>query len=770
MFQYGPVYSRSSTDSKSSDRSSVSRLEQKYGSYNSAHYCDSDKYSGTTRLKEAEKKELTQPPPVSYRSISRTGTRSRDPSMERDNSDRVSSLAIHNCNSLYPPSIHTRSASHERSEPSSINSTIPKYTGRSSITKNDKFGLSRTSRNESKEDLKSLSRATSREDLDSGPKKYITSRFLPKNTIEKSHTAYIRPSSSRISSSQRDTSRKNREILNLLSTHSDTSKSSRPASRCSNVSDSSPKSSILVDKTSISSKTNSSDVTKSSKQTSEDNTKSSKTSNMSATPWSSYLDLRFTSPKSSKSSNSSQPPPLKSSSNSANKLSTPSSTKFSQPDSKSKLTRSSAQSSAKALLNKDFRKSVLNMNLGMRSKNSQMSPAESDTEATDVSENLSSCVSYHKPSPSSSSASKLPKRSNGESVDRRRSNTRSPSLPSESHSSSAAVTSGSEDDAKIKSTTSKSEVKKSKLFLSSRCIVSNEHGDGSEKAPKPPMSPRQKNETEGKSLLMKTLSPITGGFKIKQQDSDTRVNWMDSTDKDTSSIPSKANKPKDEAKIENTPKIKIMRRVDSGERAWWLDGNVTPPEGVQVYKETFQPAQEEENQNSYFQKYRIRHIDSGEKPWWFNSSENEAEVSTQSKSMKSEPKYQIRHQKSGEKAWWLQTPPKSNAHSSETSESDLDETQNLPLGDRASPEGLEMPKEEETSYLKAKKPSSLFISKHKNIDDILGGASQCLSPLMEHIFNYQGRNQFEECQEVRASQVKIHDSTPQHGVIHPNRL
>ncbi|KAK4877347.1 hypothetical protein RN001_009853 [Aquatica leii] len=785
---YGSVYSRPTTEAKTtSDRSSGLRLGR-LGSYNSAHYCDpthskdTEKYSGTTltaRLKETEKKEVTQPP-VSYRSIAKPNARSRDPSMERDTTERLASLSIHNCNTLYPPSVHTRSASHDRSETTTSTSTIPKYTGRSSITKSDKFGLTRTS----KEDLsatkyKPLSKTTSREDLDSGPKKYITSRFLPKNTIEKSHTAYIRPNSTRISSTQRDTSRKNREILNLLSAQTETNKTSRSTSRSSNISE--PTSSA-TEKTSTTSTTTSTGVSKSDKVKSDnisDSTKS-KVSNVSATPWSSYLDLKFSSPKSSKNSaNSSQSQSKQSISNT--KTSTSNLTKTSsQSESKLKSNKSASHNSGRSILNKDFRKSVLNMNPEIKKchHNGSVSPVESEaefplSEATDVSENLSSCVSYHKQS--SSSASKLPKRSNAENSDRRsvRSNTRSPSIPSEGQNSTTA-TSGSEDDLKTKSTTSKSDLKQTKSFLSSRSSLLNEHGDGSEKSPKPPMSPRakaEKSEAEAKTLLMRTLTPVSGIFKIKHQDSDHRINWMDSTDKETSSTSSKISKStKDETKSENIPKIKIMRRVDSGERAWWLDDNATPPEGIQIYQENNPDnSQEQESQKDYFQKYRIRHIDSGEKAWWLSSNENISECTKSN----NEPKYKISRQLSGEKAWWLKTPPKSNAHSSETSESDLEDTHDLPLGDRASPEGLEMPREEEEQlfYSKTKKPNSLFISKHKNIDDILGGTSQLLSPLMEQIFNYQERkHSVEECLEVQPNQVKIHDSTAQHGIIHPNRL
>ncbi|XP_031347165.1 micronuclear linker histone polyprotein-like [Photinus pyralis] len=741
--KYGGVYPRPASDPKpSSERSATLRLGQKYG-----HFCDgsrdTDKYAGpvTARLKEIDKKE-TAPPPVSYRSISRpSGTRSRDPSAERETTERMSTLSIHNCNSLYPTPINVRSVSHDRSDTSTPSSTIPKYTGRSSITKSDKFGLIRSSRNESKEDLtkfKTITKATSREDLDSGPKKYITSRFLPKNTIEKSNTAYLRPCSARISSSQRDSSRKNREILNLLSAQTD--RSSRPTSRCSNVSDNIPR------ETSTTTTTESLERTPS--DLNSENSKSAKVNNTSATPWSSYLDLKFSSPKNTKASPSSSQSQIPKNS-SSNKQTV--SKSFTPTDSKSKLSKSSPKTSRRSTLNKDFRKSVLNMSpeSKMRHHNGSVSPADSEaefptSEATDVSENLSSCMSYHK---QSSSASRLPKKSSETSETRSvRSNTRSPSVPLEGHCESTTA-SGSEDDVKTKSTYTKSE---SKISKSHRTSLLSERGDGS---PKPPMSPRPKTEKE--SFLTRALTPVAAAFKIKRPDSDSRVNWMDSsTDKDNES-----GKVKEESK---SPKIRAMRRIDSGERAWWLDESATPPEGVEVYPVGTPP--QDSQKSDYFHKYRIRHIDSGEKAWWLSSNENISEAASQPKSASKEPAYKITHQVSGERAWWMKTPPKSHQHSSDT---ESENEQNIPLGDRASPDGLEMPKEEE-QISKLKKPNSLFISKHKNIDDILGGSNVSLSPLMEQIFNYQERRRSFE--EVQPNQVKIHDSTPQRGVIQPARI
>ncbi|KRT82792.1 hypothetical protein AMK59_3793, partial [Oryctes borbonicus] len=235
-------------------------------------------------------------------------------------------------------------------------------------------------------------------------------------------------------------------------------------------------------------------------------------------------------------------------------------------------------------------------------------------------------------------------------------------------------------------------------------------------------------------------------------------------------------------------KIKSMKHVDSGEKAWWLDENVQPPEGVDVYQQPYVNNEEEsygsnkanasktfwigssENDSKndsveepeFLKKYKIRHIDSGERAWWLSSSENLAD----------DPKYEdkdIPHD-----------------HQQRYEDSDNESECHIPLGDRASPEGLETPREDEDrgrispyDNIPARKHKSkdldrvkLFISKHTNIDDILGRSGQLLSPIMSRIFTFEDhkRGNDEVCEEINPGQVRIHDSTPQRGIIQPTRL
>lgn len=800
--------------------------------------------------------------------------------------------------------------------------------------------------------------------MSSGTQKYITSRFLPKNTVEKSYTAYTRPSTIRT----HETSRKNRELLNVIAAQHEQERVSRPVSRCSSVtpddvgtisqSDQSTTESNLVEEVqemeSVSVVTRSTSpiqsgqpsisrtrrvevaklvekvITRPKKRnlmvdkemqsdrlddTSKYSRYGSNSTRTTSAPWTPFLDMKCSSPSDkqkvskseseekvsvqsgkvedlsetkrkhsieSKSKEGSASPKNISRANSIKNLTrslskldmksrdskskTPPSPSVSDKDKpKSKVTSpKTSQGSEKKLppqipknndsvnksgslhslntLNKDFRKSVLNMNHEGKLKkqhskrSSSISSAESGSEAqlseaTDVSENLTTCSSFHK---SSTFSSKLPQRIQAE-ANSRRSATRSPSSDTSSSSSNAA--SGSEDDTRTKAKPIENKLKKQHSTGSSRTslILSPLDDSPTEKSPKPPLSPRvktegQRTEAEAKSFLMRALAPVTNLFKVKHVDSSDRINWMDSNSSETGRMEEANGKHPEQKKcvrrIESgerawwleekseSPKISpeekiinktIRTRVDSGEKPWWLDDSAEAPEGVQAYpdeeedsrmlykvrkndsgaREWWLDSNEENSKNNssappleaeYLQTHQLRHIDSGERAWWLNSTENIADASKSETSDR--PKYQIRPQNSGEKPWWFDN----QANSTQKLSDDESDSELVPLGDRASPEGLETPRDEELqgrttpydnvpeSHCRNRKPSNinLFISKHTDIDDILGGSTQLLSPLMDRIFNYQ--RGYEECEEIDPGQVKIHDSTAQRGVIEPGRL
>lgn len=198
--------------------------------------------------------------------------------------------------------------------------------------------------------------------------------------------------------------------------------------------------------------------------------------------------------------------------------------------------------------------------------------------------------------------------------------------------------------------------------------------------------------------------------------------------------------------------------------------------------------------------YRIKRIESGEKAWWMEDTPSQAEaaaaaagpakeatppketvsdsghqtdVRTESKS--ETPAHKIRylpariqHADSGELPWWMQTTNDDDDNDKDASETiasapaavaanndsvasptkpvdTFDMTGSTvsashPLGDRASPEGVEDPaiqrsahQASSSSAAAARQQSSneLFISRHTNIDDLLGGSCHQLSPLLD---------------------------------------
>lgn len=126
-----------------------------------------------------------------------------------------------------------------------------------------------------------------------------------------------------------------------------------------------------------------------------------------------------------------------------------------------------------------------------------------------------------------------------------------------------------------------------------------------------------------------------------------------------------------------------------------------------------------------------------------------------------------------DRSWWLDRPPDNTAYTDYSYYNNQ-----IPLGDRASPDGLEMPKDDEgrkspydnvpipPNIVKRPKQLPLFISRHTNIDDILGGTPQIWSPLANKMYDYQD----EGCTEVDATQVIIHEATPQRTLMHANRM
>lgn len=370
---------------------------------------------------------------------------------------------------------------------------------------------------------------------------------------------------------------------------------------------------------------------------------------------------------------------------------------------------------------------------------------------------------------------------------------------------------------------------------------------------KPPPNPKlQKSDSqprteEAKSFLMRALAPVASLFKMHYQED------RDSDNQNTfNNIPSISN-----SDSTNNCKFNNIKRVESGNKDWWLDSKSDKSGESDIKKSSSQSDQSKEGF-----KFKLIKQESGEKAWWLQSNANipeGIEVRTPSRKGSSEsdrseqfnvykiessekdtnssdkPKMngddnfilnvvRIRHIESGEKAWWLSSnknipegvhysSESSSDDSSDSEKNDLDEgvtpnesvvtgkysvplvlpdddDDNEPLGDRRSPEGLETPQGEEDitnrrafsydSYNRipnkvvkrnsTSKTMTDYISRHMDIDDILGTSGQLFSPMMERLLAIKTGQQLldgdiSDCEEIDPTQVRIHDSTAQMPVI-----
>lgn len=303
--------------------------------------------------------------------------------------------------------------------------------------------------------------------------------------------------------------------------------------------------------------------------------------------------------------------------------------------------------------------------------------------------------------------------------------------------------------------------------------------------------------TLNQSEASEKTEPFNGKFKIRHVESGEKAWWLTNDTSEEANDVSRSNNEQgnDDENAPLTVKQKYqIAHIQSGERAWWLNEN------------------DGEKQAENNKMYKIRHIESGEKAWWMNgcdesndsTSYNQLNKSTNSNhtnvdderwwgnqdksndlpknkspiKTETQKQYKIRHVESGEKAWWM-----SNDNNDDT-DCEVDEVDHLninamkncslecdkpPLGDRASPEGLEDTTKERSSPYdqltngsgRVKNLKKLFISKHTNIDEILGSSCHPLSPVL--LLDEFSSKDFEE---ISPAQVRIHDSTAQMPVIH----
>ncbi|XP_068083718.1 FH1/FH2 domain-containing protein 3 [Anabrus simplex] len=264
-----------------------------------------------------------------------------------------------------------------------------------------------------------------------------------------------------------------------------------------------------------------------------------------------------------------------------------------------------------------------------------------------------------------------------------------------------------------------------------------------------------------------------------------------------------------------------LKKQESGERAWWLDSNANIPEGIQKImsnsslnqttdsdsekkklpglnkvKSSRSVARMQENGSDKPSLYRIRHQQSGEKAWWLCSSGNIPEgvvrletSSSDEESSSSETEHGTRkdiEKQNDENSIVPKFPltiPESTSRKGSTGS-----VKNIAAEVPGNESGRQSPYDNVTEQIRAeseKKQASpakkasrpkhlpLFISSHTNIDDILGTAATLVEPAMgvaklkRMLENKDAEPSDDEdldgqssgCEEVDATQVRIHDST-----------
>ncbi|XP_038216720.1 uncharacterized protein LOC119835796 [Zerene cesonia] len=198
---------------------------------------------------------------------------------------------------------------------------------------------------------------------------------------------------------------------------------------------------------------------------------------------------------------------------------------------------------------------------------------------------------------------------------------------------------------------------------------------------------------DAKSFLIRALAPVTNLFKLRHQECSDNNKWVDnstsdSTSKDASTPLSENTVIKNKCHADNIVasnednlvKLKGIRRIESGERSFWLESensNKSNPD-----KNTNDAANENKNETQFWQLKKSESKDSKrsskkclfideEKPWWLDSNANIPEgierLSPPRKSSSEDDKsenfnfYKLRQMESGEQNDWYLTSNESSS-------------------------------------------------------------------------------------------------------------
>ncbi|XP_061497964.1 serine-rich adhesin for platelets isoform X7 [Anopheles gambiae] len=248
-----------------------------------------------------------------------------------------------------------------------------------------------------------------------------------------------------------------------------------------------------------------------------------------------------------------------------------------------------------------------------------------------------------------------------------------------------------------------------------------------------------------------------------------------------------------------------ITRIESGEQPWWMLETSDAPVSRSGSKSNVVSRSNSFNSKASGKqtsptKYRITRIESGERAWWMSSESpdegagsprklssfveqhGEEEADLQNEDIEAQVEQELQSITS-----FVAGLPKFPT-GDYTIEPMTSETP--PLGDRASPEGeaggraspydnipstmippvqtsvqtlpivsmdsgTTVPADGGSFSTRKDTQSPVFISRHTNIDDLLGGSCHPLSPMMDRMFI------MDDLQEITPKDVRVHDSTPQ---------
>lgn len=255
------------------------------------------------------------------------------------------------------------------------------------------------------------------------------------------------------------------------------------------------------------------------------------------------------------------------------------------------------------------------------------------------------------------------------------------------------------------------------------------------------------------------VTPPSGPFRIRPVESGERAWWMaDNNDSDS--------QPSETAAVATATAVPIATTTDSvdatatftlrrtttqspsaGSDAWWMrsDNDDSGRATSEMSTATTQPlpplpstrssppavvrSENNVSPRRIFLPLRLQHADSGELPWWMQSNDDESTSEPATATATSAPTSVTADNLLPEATIEYVAPiiaamPRSRP----TSSAFFDIEQLQELGDRASPEGVEDPALQQSL---TRRPRTLFISRHTNIDDLLGGGCHQLSPVMD---------------------------------------